>query len=384
MSFFSNTLMHRTVFSASALALISGVASADQVFLDDVIVDGSLCVGFDCVNGESFGSDTIRLKENNLRIHFDDTSTASSFPNNDWRLSANASSNGGSNRFAIEDATANRTLFSLQAGAPTNSLIVDSQGDIGIKTGVPITDLHITEGDTPTVRLEQDGSSGFAAQTYDVASNEANFFIRDVTNGSSLFFRARPGAPSNSIFIQDNGDVGFGTAGPSASLHALDADGSGPLQMLRMENNGAVQLFMNNTDRADAQWMFSAGASMLLVPDEDPANAVFDLDASGNLDIDGALTQSSDRRAKTNIVPVDPADILAKVEALPVAHWTYTHDAQDGIRHIGPMAQDFYAAFGTGQDETGISTLDSSGVALAAIQALSQRVAELEQQLQDQ
>ena len=62
---------------------------------DDLIVDGSACIGFDCVNGESFGFDTIRLKENNLRIKFDDTSVAASFPRTDWQLTANASANGG-------------------------------------------------------------------------------------------------------------------------------------------------------------------------------------------------------------------------------------------------------------------------------------------------
>jgi hypothetical protein len=58
----------------------------DQVILDDLIVDGSLCVGMDCVNGESFGFDTIRLKENNLRIKFQDTSSTASFPNRDWQI----------------------------------------------------------------------------------------------------------------------------------------------------------------------------------------------------------------------------------------------------------------------------------------------------------
>jgi len=53
------------------------------VIPDDLIVPGSACIGLDCVNNESFGFDTIRLKENNTRIKFDDTSTASGFPAND-------------------------------------------------------------------------------------------------------------------------------------------------------------------------------------------------------------------------------------------------------------------------------------------------------------
>ncbi len=73
------------------------------------------------------------------------------------------------------------------------------------------------------------------------------------------------------------------------------------------------------------------------------------------------------------IEPVDIDDILTKVASLPVSAWTYKHDADEGVRHIGPMAQDFYALFGTGASEKGISTLDTSGVALAAIKALYQQ-----------
>ena len=78
---------------------------ADHVILDDCIIDGSMAVGLDAVNGENFGFDTLRLKENNLRFHFDDTSTAASFPRNDWRLIANDSANGGDSYLGIEDTT---------------------------------------------------------------------------------------------------------------------------------------------------------------------------------------------------------------------------------------------------------------------------------------
>ena len=93
------------IFGGGLLLLISTGIQADQVILDDLIVDGSTCVGQDCVNGEAFGFDTIRVKENNLRIKFDDTSSTSSFPQQDWQLTANDSSNGGLNKFSIDDIT---------------------------------------------------------------------------------------------------------------------------------------------------------------------------------------------------------------------------------------------------------------------------------------
>ena len=214
----------RTLRTASAVALFIGTmaatsaARADQVFNDDVIITGSLCVGFDCVNGMAFGSDTIVLQENNLRIFFNDTSTASGFPNNDWRLIANDSASGGANYFAIEDATAGRQVFRVSAGARTNSIFVSSSGLVGFGTSTPVLSLHAVKGDTPGVRFEQDGSVGFQPYTWDVAGNEANFFVRDVTGGSRLPFRIRPGAPTSSIDIAANGNVGIGVAGATQAL----------------------------------------------------------------------------------------------------------------------------------------------------------------------
>ena len=79
--------------------------------------------------------------------------------------------------------------------------------------------------------------------------------------------------------------------------------------------------------------------------------------------------------SKANVVNVDGLDILERLKDMPVSTWNYkTQD--DAIRHIGPMAQDFYAAFQVGEDSRRIGTIDSSGVALAAIQGLSQLVEE--------
>src|ERR1700742_403782 len=108
-----------------ATLITSGKTMADTVIPDDLIVQGSTCVGLDCVNNESFGFDTIRLKENNTRIKFDDTSTGAGFPNNDWQLTANDSANGGLNKFSIENTTLGTIPFTVVGSAPTNSLFVD-------------------------------------------------------------------------------------------------------------------------------------------------------------------------------------------------------------------------------------------------------------------
>jgi Chaperone of endosialidase len=193
----------------------------DQVIPDNLIVQQSLCTGFDCVSGESFGFDTLRLKENNLRIHFEDTSTSAGYPNNDWRIIANDSASGGANYLSIEDSTAARNLVVVEAGAPANNLYVDNSGNIGFQNSAPGLDLHLTTTDTPAFRLEQSNAGGFTAQTWDIGANEANFFVRDLTGGSKLSFRIRPGAPTSSIDIASDGKVGIGTGSPQTKLHVF-------------------------------------------------------------------------------------------------------------------------------------------------------------------
>jgi hypothetical protein len=203
---------------------LSPLAMPDQVIPDDLIVQGSLCVGLDCVNNENFGFDTIRLKENNTRIQFDDTSTSAGFPTNNWQIRANASPSGGGSFLGIVDqgATGNSEsgtiVVEVDAGAPANSLRVSNLGRIGLRTATPVLDVHANTNNTPAIRLEQNNSGGFTAQTWDMAGNEANFFIRDVTSGSTLPFRIRPGAPTSSLDISSNGNVGIATASPGSLL----------------------------------------------------------------------------------------------------------------------------------------------------------------------
>ena len=182
----------------------------DQVIPDDLIVQGSACVGLDCVNNERFNFDTIRMKENNTRILFLDTSTAAGFPTNDWIIRANGPNSGDASFLGIVDhgnagtgAETGTIIAQFDAGAPANSLRVSSTGRVGLRTATPVLDFaHEYESDTPDMRLEQNNTGGFSAQTWDIAGNEANFFVRDVTSGSlcpSAFVRARRPARSTSL-----------------------------------------------------------------------------------------------------------------------------------------------------------------------------------------
>ena len=82
----------------------------------------------------------------------------------------------------------------------------------------------------------------------------------------------------------------------------------------------------------------------------------------------GTWASASDRNLKTDVARIDDAAVLDKVAALPINRWSYK--SERGVHHVGPMAQDFYAAFGVGEDDKHITSIDEDGVALAAIKAL--------------
>jgi hypothetical protein len=85
----------------------------------------------------------------------------------------------------------------------------------------------------------------------------------------------------------------------------------------------------------------------------------------------GSWACSSDRTFKTTFVSVDARDVLQRLRVIPLSTWS-AKDNPDGARHLGPMAQDFHAAFGLGEGDKAIATIDLDGVQLASIQGLAQ------------
>ena len=268
-------------------------AMPDEVIPDDLIVQGSICAGLDCVNNENFGFDTIRVKENNTRIQFDDTSTSAGFPTNNWQIRANSSASGGASFLAFVDqgATGNSEtgtiVFEVDAGAPANSLKVSSTGKVGLRTATPVLDLHINTTDTPAIRFEQNNTGGFTAQTWDVAGNEANFFVRDVTSGSRLPFRIRPGAPTSSIDISATGNVGLGTASPAFPLDVTNSSAS----VARFKSTAAanaVNITLDSAATRNTNIEYQQGGTNKWFEGNDASNDRFRLansNANGNAEV---------------------------------------------------------------------------------------------------
>ena len=400
----------------------------DQVFTDDLIVSGSMCVGFDCATGESFNFDTIRLKENNLRIRTDDTSATSGFPNADWQITFNDSAQGGKNKFSVEDLTNTTVPFTILTGAPSNSLYINEIGRLGLGTSVPLVSLHIKDGNSPALRLDQDQSGGFSAQTWDIAGNETNFFIRDVTNGNRLPFRVGAGAPDATFFIGGSGDTGMGTKTPDARTHIIgdvlieDTDGQGILDnsepnlyvrgdkarfllsdtstdvneipfTLKKASTVNFQMIDTSASGTNGNWSIGVngnawflsktggtGKEMQIANDgtftlKAGGTQTAQVTTSGDLCLAGTVTCASDRDKKENFENIDPANVLNRVLALPVSTWNYkSNDAS--VRHMGVMAQDFHNAFGLGANNTSIAPLDTAGAAFGAIQGLNRIIEE--------
>lgn len=190
------------------------------------------------------------------------------------------------------------------------------------------------------------------------------------------------------MHVDANGNVGVGTMNPISKMDILGDDAavgtnnttsiyvtnnsvtSAGRVMLALENNGTPRFSFNNTSIADGRWVFSVGVdASYRISKADTAVAEFRIDAIGDVYAQGTFNTLSDRDSKTEIQNLDSNEILEKVVSLPLSSWSYKDNPS--VRHIGPMAQDFYASFKLGGNDKSIATIDATGVALSAIQALA-------------
>ncbi len=348
----------------------------DVLHYDDVIITGSLCVGFDCANGESFGYDTVKLKENNLRLYFQDTS-AGSFPSGDWRIRINDTTSGGASYFAVEDATNGRTPFRIETGAPNHSLYVEDYGRVGLGTSIPYVELHIVDGDSPTIRLDQDGSSGWTPQRWDLCGNETNFFIRDVTNGSKLCFRIQPNTPSNTLCMRSTGYVGIGTWSPSATLE--------------VETTGtASKILVDRTDGATTRIASTDSYAYIGTETNHPVRIIanngwkMQINADGTLDMsdgggyDGTWNPASSREIKENIRTLTTEEAIGALEGLDPVKFNYKKLKEE--EKVGFIAEDVPELVAT-NGRKNISTMDIVAVLTKVVKEQQKTISELKKKV---
>ena len=187
------------------------------------------------------------------------------------------------------------------------------------------------------------------------------------------------------LFVEGD-NVGIGTATPAIPLHIFKSTGADTTEF-RLENNGGNRFdFVNTLPTHGGTWQFintsnPNGADLVIREITKNGLEEFRMTETGNIKISGSLFQNSSQEAKLAIEPIDSRSILAQVVSLPIAEWSYKADAPS-VRHLGPMAEDFFATFGLGGTGKAIATNDTSGVALAAIQGLHAELAERDQRIE--
>jgi len=373
---------------------IHNITGKDSVIPDDLVVQGTACIGPNCLNGDPDATNTIKLKSRTPRILFDDPmGFGCCFPATDWILQANTDAP--SPEFFLQEAFSGFKPFVVQDGAPSYTLVASfgagfssTSGRVGINTQVPLQPLHVVSDTGPTIRLEQPVSPG-PARIWDVGANNTQFFVSDITAGSVQPFRIRAGAPTSSIDVAASGNVGIGTASPSVPLHVSRSTGA-ILEGILLSNNNEARVSIENTGVGARYTMAvnNTNPAIFFIARNSDVGTILEvnrrLDAGGSpsLRVAGSVQATnvvftSSRALKKDFQALDPQDVLTRVAKLPISEWSFK-DGPDAIRHIGPMAEDFHAAFNLSPDQKTISVTDTSGVALAAIQALLQRVEDLE------
>jgi hypothetical protein len=214
----------------------------------------------------------------------------------------------------------------------------------------------------------------------DIASTGVNQFV--VRSGGGAAINATP--PANLTAPDQNGDPGGTTypdligltVGPTTSAAGYAST------YLRSNTGGGILMIAGegtSANSADAKLIFDAFHGYT-----SPFQQVrlMTLTTPGNpsgYDVAGiaraqTFTSTSDRAAKTAFERLDTRAILERLVRMPVSRWAYKNEAERGVRHIGPVAQDFKQAFNVGYDDKSITSVDAAGVALAAIQGLNQKL----------
>jgi hypothetical protein len=229
----------------------------------------------------------------------------------------------------------------------------------GIDSFIGAGDNNNVGGNEAAIAGGQSNSIGAAASEAAVGGGKNNSATGlESTIGGGSYNSATgthatvPGGYDNQAGAQDSFAAGYDAKARNAGAFVWSDDAS----------TSAVQSTKND------QFMARASGGYVFYSDTAGDGAQL---AAGS----GAWASLSDRARKSNIAPLDDAAVLDKVAALPVSEWSYK--AERGVRHVGPMAQDFYAAFGVGEDNRHITSIDEDGVALAAIKALHSEDASL-------
>lgn len=351
-------------------------------------------------------------------LEIDDTDDEDCTPDWDWSVNASGGSSNAdlNNEFHIDAwsetaagvCTGGRiNMVTLRndggegAGDSSDTLVVDSDGDIhwaqsrmnfdkglsNLSIGTSTTGAEIViSASNPEIRFRDELFNDYMYANYDT-----DWFNIGYQGSNRVRFHVF--SPTEAMVIDSGGNLSLGAGtSPAAALEVRRTNGTAQIlvdensgttatrTLFKIENKGLTKFIINNT--TGAEWAFANKGTSFRVSRQGSGQVEMEVFNSGNVTIAGSLTQNSDVNQKTNIESIDQYSILQRITEMPISQWQYKDTL--GENHIGPMAQDFYAAFGLGQSETGLSSIDTAGVALAAIKALASENNDLRQQIQSQ
>jgi len=249
-------------------------------------------------------------------------------------------------------------------------LSVEVGGNVGIGTTAPSNLLHL-EGSTRLMRM----TGGADDVSLGIGSSGLWFYDDD----EQSIVRFNHSASANTLTVDGDGlEVNaekINLQSATGSTQVIVQENSGTVarrQLFRLENNGAPEFSLVDTDRA-LTWKFGTRSSSFEINRGGSGQTEFILRANGDLDIKGTLSQGSSRTLKKDFETLDSEAILDKVNDLPLLEWAYKASDEDD-RHFGPMAEDFHATFGLGDNPERLAPGDAAGIALAAVQGLNRRL----------
>ncbi len=281
----------------------------------------------------------------------------------------------------------------LASTAPDQFLIF-AGGGVGIGTATPGSSLEVKGGLRARGGAPGAGGANNNGYAFNGSGGDTDSGMFSTTNGRVEFY-----VDAAERLRLTTAGVGIGAVNAEAPLHvAPNAGGGGIIVGVDAFGGGytALQIDVSaiSNGYAKLQAIKTSGSAFGdLVLNAAGGNVGIGNPAPGNLLVVGGSgspaycngttwVNGSDRNAKEAFAAINPRAVLEKVSALAITEWKYKVEA-DGTRHLGPMAQDFHTAFGlNGADDRHIATVDESGVALAAIQGLNQKLNEKDGEIQ--
>lgn len=323
-------------------------------------------------------SETLHINSTQPRIRINNSAQAQS-----WYVK-----NTNTGRFEISENSGNDNAFTIEPGTQPNALHLNGI-TVGMGTDSPQDLLHINSpGNAARIRLQN------TVNTYQLATGETSGFR--ITENGTTQFQIMPGAPTNSMRITSDGNVGLGTNSPQHTVHAVsngglaqirvtETNGSNGLTMFAIENSGHPRFRLRNSS-LNSNWDFRTAGSgsseqfQITNISDGQSNFPFRLFKNGDLEVEGDVTANgvlltSTREAKTDFAPLDVNDVLDRLATLEISQWRYKHEDESTV-HFGPVAEEFHEIFGL-SDGKHLNMIDTNGITFAAIQALNQKNREL-------